>query len=154
MTFEEATELLKDDEYIKSHGEYRTITSAGEKVLMDKFGGFIWLTHFDHLSVPFYQKFSDEDKKYALNADLLMGIGETVGAGERHLTRADVEDALEVHKVSKESYKWYLDMKEINEVQTAGFGLGVERFLLWLLSHDDISDMQLVPRFNGRKEIL
>ncbi|MCK9415724.1 MAG: asparagine synthetase A [Candidatus Dojkabacteria bacterium] len=154
ITFEEAAQILDKDEYIKDHGEYRTITSEGEKELMKKFGGFVWTTHFDHLSVPFYQKFADNEKKTALNADLLMGIGETVGSGERHLTRLETEKALDYHQVSRGSYKWYLDMKEIQEVQTSGFGLGVERFFLWLLKQEDIRDMQLVPRFNGQKEVL
>jgi len=154
VTFDEAAKLLENSNYIQNHGKYRTITSEGEKELMKMFGGFVWITHFDHLSVPFYQKFADEDMRTALNADLLMGIGETVGSGERHLNRLQTERALDYHEVSRDSYKWYLDMKEIHEVQTSGFGLGVERFFLWLLKQNDIRDMQLVPRFNGRKEVL
>lgn len=150
-TFDEAVGILENNpKYIKTHGGYRTISSEGEKVLMDHFGGFVWLTHFDHLSVPFYQKFADDSEKLSLNADLLMGIGETVGSGERHLTGAEVEKALELHHVRKDHYEWYIDIKNKIPVQTSGFGMGVERFLLWLLKHDDIRDMQLLPRLNGQ----
>jgi uncharacterized protein DUF4145 len=31
-------------------------------------------------------------------------------------------------------------------MRTSGFGLGIERFLLWVLGHDDIRDIPLVPR--------
>jgi asparaginyl-tRNA synthetase len=34
---------------------------------------------------------------------------------------------------------------------TAGFGLGVERYLAWVLRCDDIRDLQVMPRFNGHR---
>lgn len=155
ITFNEAVKLLNNDpKYIDDFGDYRTISNQGEKKLIELYDGFVWLTHFDHLSVPFYQKNTDETFKTAINADLLMGIGETVGSGERHFSRSETEKALKFHEVDKNHYQWYLDMKEIVPMQTSGFGLGVERFLLWLTKKDDIRDMQLVPRFNGEKTIL
>ncbi|HVX92981.1 MAG TPA: asparagine synthetase A [Candidatus Dojkabacteria bacterium] len=155
VSFDQAVDILENNkEFITDHGKYRTINSNGEKALMDKYNGFVWLTNFDHLSVPFYQKSLDSKFKTAVNADLLMGIGETVGSGMRHFSREETEKALEFHKVRKEDYQWYLDMKEIVPMQTSGFGLGVERFLLWLTNQNDIRDMQLVPRFNGEKSVL
>lgn len=127
---------------------FRTITPAGEQLLIRHYKGFIWLTHFDHLSVPFYQAF-DQDPSKAQNADLLFGIGEVVGAGQRHVTPEEVHHALSLHKVAGDSYQWYTRMKELAPMQTSGFGLGIERFLLWVLNHDDIRDCQLLPRYNG-----
>jgi len=155
-TFDEAEKILMaNDQYIKSDkAGFRKITNEGEKKLMEYFDGFVWLTHFDHLAVPFYQKSTDKDFSKAICADLLMGIGETVGAGERHLNGQQVMEALAFHQIDQKEYQWYIDMKELVPIQTSGFGLGVERFFLWLLNHDDIRDMQLVPRFNGVKSIL
>lgn len=151
----EAALLLKNNKmYIEDNEKFRTITSEGEKKLIEHFGGFVWLTHFDYLSVPFYQKSYDDTNTVAINADLLMGIGETVGAGERHFDRSNTEKALRYHNVDKKNYEWYLDMKEVVVMQTSGFGMGVERFLLWLTQQNDIRDMQLVPRFNGEVSIL
>lgn len=127
---------------------FRTITSAGEKYLMAACGGIVWITHFDHLSVPFYQAF-DKTGMYAKNADLLFGIGEVVGAGERHETAQETRQALDLHLVKEDEYQWYLTMKDIAPMKTSGFGLGIERFMLWLLKHDDIRDCQVLSRFNG-----
>mgnify|MGYP000118306347 FL=1 len=127
---------------------FRTITPTGEQHLIRHYKGFVWLTHFDHLSVPFYQAFDQHPSK-AKNADLLFGIGEVVGAGQRHVTHEDVRYALSLHKVSGDSYRWYTRMKELAPMQTSGFGMGIERFLLWVLNHDDIRDCQLLPRYNG-----
>ncbi|KQU24425.1 asparaginase [Bacillus sp. Leaf75] len=150
ITFEEAIELLgNNSKYFKHHEQgFRTITDAGEKELIKKYGGIVWLTHHDYLSVPFYQD-ADERGVYALNGDLLFGIGEVVGSGERHTTGDEVREALHYHNVPETHYEWYLNMKDNFPLKTAGFGMGVERFILWLLKHDDIRDCQLIPRFNG-----
>lgn len=150
VTFDEATEILgNSDKYIEIHNEgFRTINSAGEKELMKRFNGIVWLKNFDSMAVPFYQD-TINDGKTAKNADLLFGIGEVVGSGERHMTGKEVIEALKRHNVSRDEYKWYIEMKEKYPMKTSGFGMGIERFILWLTKHDDIRDCQILPRFNG-----
>ena len=46
---------------------------------------------------------------------------------------------------------WYVEMREIAPMRTSGFGMGSERFLLWLLQHDDIRDLQLLCREPGHE---
>lgn len=151
ITFEEAVNLLKNDKKYFEYNElgFRNITKDGEKALMKHFNGVVWITNFDVKAVPFYQSM-DIDKKYANNADLLIGIGETVGAGERHCNGNDVREALKLHQVSEEEYEWYIEMKDKYPMQTSGFGMGVERFILWLTKKDDIRDCQILPRFLGK----
>ena len=118
--------------------------------LMEQYGGMVWVTHMDHLSVPFYQAYTDDSCTKARCADL-MGIGETGGLGERHITPGQVSFALKQHEIPVESYPWYLDIREEVEMQTVGWGMGTERYLLWLLKHDDIRDMCILPRLKGTK---
>lgn len=150
-SFDEAVNLLKNSSnYVEKHDLYRNINRKGERKLMKYFGGYVWLTNFDHMAVPFYQKYvPDTNCLKAVNADLLMGIGETIGSGERHLTGHDVKKALSLHKVEGDLYDWYIALKDEILLQTSGFGLGVERFFLWVLKHNDIRDMQMLPRFNS-----
>lgn len=151
VTFAEAVDLLGEvPEFVTEVAPgARALTRAAENHLMDKFGEFVWVTHFDHLSVPFYQAFEPENRSVARTGDLLFGIGETVGAGERHATAKQVREALAVHEVGEDEYAWYIRMRELRPLQTAGFGLGVERFFLWLMRHDDIRDLQMLQRING-----
>ncbi|MGK5738104.1 asparagine synthetase A [Micromonospora sp. URMC 103] len=148
ITFDEAATLVEPDQIV-DHGGWRTLTRAGERQLMRTTGEFVWVTHWDHLAVPFYQAFG-QDERTALNGDLLFGPGEVVGCGERHETSAQVEAALRLHRVDREPYRWYLEMRDSSAMRTSGFGLGIERLLMWLLSHDDIRDLQLLPRENGK----
>lgn len=150
VSFEEAVRDLKNDpHFIEHHSQgFRTITPAGEKALMKQHGGMVWLTHHDYLAVPFYQA-KDSTGNYAQNADLLFGIGEVVGSGERHTTGDQLRASLATHQLLEEEYEWYIYMKDRFPMQTAGFGMGIERFLLWLTRQDDIRDFQIIPRFNG-----
>lgn len=150
VTYDEAIEQLSDVKgalKIDKENGFVYITSIGEKELIQKNNGIVWLINMDKAIVPFYQ--ASQDSIHAKCADLLFGVGETVGCGERHKTGEEVRKALLEHQVNEEPYSWYIQMKEKYPLQTAGFGMGTERFILWLLKQNDIRDCQLLPRFNG-----
>lgn len=150
ITLDEAEQILKcNPNYIETNDKgFRSITNLGEKELIKIFGGIVWLTHHDFKSVPFYQA-RDVTGKYTLNADLLFGIGEVVGCGERHENYLDVIKSMEELQVNPESYEWYCYMKKNYPLKSAGFGMGMERFLLFVLNQNDIRDMQIIPRLNN-----
>lgn len=160
ITFDEAEAKLKElyptniTEYIEYNDGWRNITRKAEQELIKIYGGIIWITNYDDLAVPFYQKLDDKIKGTTRNADLLMGIGETVGCGERHQNDKELLEALKRHEVSEDEYKWYINLKKEFPLQTAGFGLGTERFLMWVLKAKDIRNMQLLLRHNGEETIV
>ena len=90
ITFDEAEAKLKElhpksiEKYIVYEDGWRNITREAEKELIKIYNGIVWITNYDDLAVPFYQQLDDKIKGTTRNADLLMGIGETVGCGERH----------------------------------------------------------------------
>lgn len=147
IRFEDAVSLLGDNpqncKYLDR--DIIALTSLAEQRLMDHFGGPVWLTHLPKLGVPFYQA-DAEDGKHTLCADLLMGIGETVGCGQRQYDYGSTLKALKERLVSPEQYGWYLRMKKEFPLQTSGFGIGLERLLLWIFKHNDIRDMQILVR--------
>lgn len=150
IKFSDAVKILgREDIYIENHESgFKKITNEGEKRLIEIHEGPVWLTHFPRLSVPFYQ--ANWEDEYSLTADLLMGIGETLGAGERNTYAADVIENLKDRNVNRDEYEWYIRMRELSPLRTSGFGMGVERFILWLINHDDIRDCQLLPRIHGQ----
>ena len=97
-------------------------------------------------TVPFYQAVEDGDPSASMTADLLAGIGETVGCGERARTENAVLANLERCEVGEARYDWYLQMKRQNPLQTSGFGLGLERFLMWATQRTDIRDFAFLLR--------
>ncbi len=140
-------------DWIHAHpGGFDVLTKAGEGELFRRYGP-VWVTHFEHQSVPFYQAFEAGSTGRAVNADLILGQCETVGSGQRHTATSAVRQALTQHQINEAPYEWYLEMREIAPMQTSGFGMGLERYLLWLLDHDDIRDLTVIYRENGREAI-
>ncbi|MBI4903370.1 MAG: hypothetical protein HY820_07035 [Acidobacteria bacterium] len=121
------------------------LTAEGERQLLREIEGPLWLTHFPSKTSPFYQRRSTEEH-YTLSADLLLGKGEVLGCGERCETRGQVEDALRGQNVDFAPYQWYLDLKDLSPLRTAGFGLGVERLVQWISKAEDIRDCTLWMR--------
>jgi aspartyl/asparaginyl-tRNA synthetase len=126
-----------------------TITRKGERKLIERFGGVVWLTEMDHIGVPFYQAYVDGTNTKGRCADLLLGNGEVLGLGERHVFSKEVQTALRQHQVSEEPYTWYKEIRDTKPALTTGWGMGVERFLAWVFQHDDIRDLTIIPRMKG-----
>jgi len=122
------------------------ITERGEALLIAEYGDFFWLTHFPMSTVPFYQARDPKKPHISLSADLMAGIGEILGAGVRACTESDVLQNIEAANVNPASYDWYIRMKRSQPVRTAGFGLGIERFLMWITKTRDIRNWSLLPR--------
>lgn len=154
VTWDEAVaELMSMPGHTCSLGGSLTgITPKGERYLIHKLGGAVWLCNMDERIVPFYQ--ASDGSGHAICGDLLFGIGEVAGAGQRCFGEAEVTGSMDAHHVSPEGYQWYIDMKKRHPMLTSGFGMGTERFLLWVLRHNNIRDCQLIPRFNGREEYI
>uniref|UniRef100_A0A8C5E040 Aminoacyl-transfer RNA synthetases class-II family profile domain-containing protein n=2 Tax=Gouania willdenowi TaxID=441366 RepID=A0A8C5E040_GOUWI len=132
----------------------RKLTRKGERILIERYGGAVWLTDMDHLGVPFYQAYVEgTEQRKAKAADLLLGLGETFGLGERHSTPEKVQEALSHHCVPEQSYKWYIAMRHAKSLLTSGWGMGTERYLCWLLQHNDVRDIQIIPRMKGMKHM-
>jgi asparaginyl-tRNA synthetase len=147
LTFEEAVRAVADvDGTVRDEGEWRTLTRKGERLLMQRVSEFVWVHHFESLAVPFYQAFGDEAGTTAKSADLYFGMGEVVGSGERHTSAEELRKSIALHGVNEQEYAWYVRMKEEFPMLTSGFGMGIDRFLMWVLKHDDIRDMPLISR--------
>lgn len=156
ITFNQAEQSLKEkfgdniNDYIEYNDGWRNITRKAEQELIKIYDGIVWITNYDILAVPFYQQFDNDLAGTTKNADLLFGIGETVGCGERHQNDVDLLKSLKLHEVNKDEYEWYIKLKEKYPLQTAGFGMGIERYLMWVLKASDIRNMQICLRFNGK----
>lgn len=66
----------------------RVLTRREELKPIEHFNGAVWLIEMDHLSVSFHQAFMYQCKAEACCGDLLIGNGEVLGLGERHIGSA------------------------------------------------------------------
>ena len=82
------------------------------------------------------------DNKTVAGADLLVpGVGEIVGSSQRE-ERIDVLlERLRAEGIDEESMKWYIDLRRFGGVKHAGYGLGFERFLMYITGISNIRDV-------------
>ncbi len=128
------------------------ITDAEERELVKKLGGKpIFLTHFPRDMKAFYMRPDPKNPKVVLAADLLLpGVGETTGGSERIETVKDLLESMKIFKLNKKDYEWYIDLRRYGSVPHSGFGLGIERLVMWLTGAEHIFDTIPFPRTMDR----
>jgi asparaginyl-tRNA synthetase len=74
------------------------------------------------------------------------GYGEIIGGGQRIDDYDKLEARLKEHHLSKESFKWYLDLRTFGSVPHAGFGMGIERAVSWICGLEHVRETIAFPR--------
>jgi asparaginyl-tRNA synthetase len=83
---------------------------------------------------------------------LVPGVGEIIGGSQREERLDVLAERLKEQKMNPETYWWYLDLRRYGTVQHSGFGLGLERTLLFLTGLGNIRDVIPFPRTPGSAE--
>jgi asparaginyl-tRNA synthetase len=112
----------------------------------------LFVTHYPRELKAFYMARSPTDPRTVEAADLLApeGFGEMVGASCRETDLAALRQRIEEMSANPEEYEWYLDLRRHGNVPHAGFGLGVERVLRWMLRLEHIRETTPFPRTPSR----
>ncbi len=112
----------------------------------------VFVTHFPKELKAFYMLRSPDDPRTVEAADLLApeGYGEMIGGSCRETDLARLTERLEASGGSVAEYDWYLDLRRHGSVPHAGFGLGVERMLRWILRREHIRETTPFPRTPSR----
>ena len=105
-----------------------------ETVVASQFDRPVMVHRYPAEMKAFYFKRDPQDPKVALGCDVLApeGYGEIIGGGQREEDLAVLEQAIEKHRLPKEAFEWYLDLRRYGTVPHAGFGMGVERCVAWI----------------------
>ena len=96
----------------------------------------------------FYFQPDSERPELALGVDFIApeGYGEIIGGGQRIHDLDLLLKRLEEHKLPREAFEWYLDLRRFGSVPHAGFGMGVERFVAWMCGLEHIRETIAYPR--------
>ncbi len=124
------------------------ITDKDERELIEKLGSKpVFLTHFPRDMKAFYMRPDPKDPKVVLAADLLVpGVGEIIGGSERIYDIKELLESIKIFKLDKKHYEWYIDLRKYGTVPHSGFGLGIERLIMWIAGVEHIMDTIPFPR--------
>jgi asparaginyl-tRNA synthetase len=100
----------------------------------------------------FYMRLNEDGKTVRAMDVLAPGVGEIIGGSQRE-ERLDVLEArMREHHLDPAAYWWYLDLRRYGTVPHSGFGLGLERVMLFVTGMANIRDVIPFPRVPGHAE--
>ena len=94
----------------------------------------------------FYMKQNADGKTVAATDLLVPGIGEIIGGSEREADPEKLLAAMKARGMDLSAYRQYLDLRTFGTVPHGGFGLGFERFVMYVTGMENIRDVTLFPR--------
>ena len=149
MTYTEAIDyLLKADVKFENKVEWgMDLNSEHERYICEKIvGGPVFLTDYPKEIKAFYMRLNDDGKTVAACDLLVPGIGELVGGSQREERYDVLEKIMDEKGMAKEGLQWYMDLRRFGGCKHAGFGLGFDRFLMYLTGMQNIRDVEPFPR--------
>jgi asparaginyl-tRNA synthetase len=119
-----------------------------------------WLTE-EHVKAPvivmnypkeikaFYMRMNDDGTTVAAMDVLAPGIGEIIGGSQREERLDRLDQRIAELGLDPQVYWWYRDLRRYGTVPHAGFGLGLERTIIYATGMGNIRDVIPFPRTPG-----
>uniref|UniRef100_A0A1J3GT92 asparagine--tRNA ligase n=1 Tax=Noccaea caerulescens TaxID=107243 RepID=A0A1J3GT92_NOCCA len=101
----------------------------------------------------FYMRLNDDGKTVAAMDVLVPKVGELIGGSQREERIDVILERMEEIGLPTEPYEWYLDLRRYGTAKHAGFGLGLERMVLFATGIDNIRDVIPFPRYPGKADL-
>jgi len=150
ITYTEAIEYIQKTGHPIKWGD--DMGADEETVLCKQFDRPVLVHRYPAEMKAFYFKKDPKDPKVALGVDVLApeGYGEIIGGGQREDDYATLAAEIEKHKLPREAFEWYLDLRKYGSVPHSGFGLGVERTVSWICGLHHVRETIPFPRMMER----
>jgi asparaginyl-tRNA synthetase len=126
------------------------LQSEHERFLTEQIvGGPLFVTAYPAELKAFYMRLNDDGQTVAAMDLLVPRVGEIIGGSQREERLAVLEKRMHACGLPPESLGWYLDTRRWGSCPHAGFGLGFERFLMYVTGVENIRDVLPFPRTPG-----
>lgn len=152
MTYTEAVELLKksgqDFQYPVEWGA--DLMTEHERYISEEICKKpVFLTDYPKEIKSFYMKQNADGRTVAATDLLVPGVGEIIGCSEREADLEKLLDAMKTRGMTLDEYEHYIALRRFGSVPHSGFGLGLERIIMYVTGVQNIRDVILYPRTAG-----
>jgi asparaginyl-tRNA synthetase len=149
------TEAIKILERSGRHFEYPVswgidLQSEHERYLTDEHvKGPLFVINYPKDIKAFYMRVNDDGKTVRAMDMLVPRLGEIIGGSQREERHDVLLERIKKMDMPVDNYWWYLELRKFGTVPHAGYGLGFERFLMYVTGMQNIRDVVPFPRFPG-----
>lgn len=109
----------------------------------------IFITNWPKEIKAFYMRVNDDDKTVAACDLVVPFAGELMGGSQREERYDVLINKMKNLNMPTEDLQWYLNLRRFGGCPHAGFGMGLERLLIYLTGVENIRDVIPFPRTPG-----
>ena len=154
ITYTKAFEILKNSKPNKKKKFKYPILEWGvdlqsehERFLVEKhFKKPVIIYDYPAKIKAFYMRMNEDGKTVKAMDILFPGIGEIVGGSQREERLDILKTRIKDLNIEGKELWWYLDLRKYGTVKHSGFGLGLERLILFATGMSNIRDVIPFPR--------
>jgi len=155
MSYTEAVSRLeksgRDFEFPVSWGS--DLQSEHERYLTEELvGGPLFVVDYPRDIKAFYMRQNDDGRTVAAMDLLVPRVGEIIGGSQREERLDRLDARMAELGMDPDPLWWYRDIRRWGSCPHAGFGLGFERFLMYVTGMENIRDVIPFPRTPGHAE--
>lgn len=150
LHYKEASEIIaKENPAFEKGGDFG---GTDETIISSKFDKPVFVHHYPAAIKAFYMKEDPNEPGASMSCDLLAteGYGEIIGGGQREDDLEKLLRKIDEHKLRREDFDWFLDLRKYGSFPHAGFGLGIERTVSWICGMSHVRETIPFPRLYGR----
>jgi len=146
------TEAIKQLEKYNDNFKYKVswgadIQTEHEKCLTNEiYGKPVFVYDYPKELKAFYMRLNDDNKTVRATDLLVPGIGELCGASEREERHEVLVNRIKELGLNEKDYWWYLNLRKYGSVKHSGFGMGFDRFIMYVTGMTNIRDVLPYPR--------
>jgi asparaginyl-tRNA synthetase len=101
---------------------------------------------------PFYMRVNDDGRTVRAMDVLVPRVGEIIGGSQREDRQDILVERMRQGGLDEKPYWWYIDLRRYGSVPHSGFGLGLERMMMYLTGLKNIRDVIPFPRTPGNAD--
>ena len=149
ITYDEAIKQLEKN---NNNFEFKVswgcdLQSEHEKYLTQVvYGKPVFVYNYPKEIKAFYMRVNEDNKTVKATDLLVPGIGELCGASEREERYDVLLNRIHELGLSEKDYWWYLNLRKFGSVKHSGFGMGFDRFIMYVTGMQNIRDVIPFPR--------
>jgi asparaginyl-tRNA synthetase len=126
------------------------LQSEHERWLTDEYiKGPVFVVNYPKDIKAFYMRLNEDGKTVRAMDCLVPRLGEVIGGSQREERLDQLQTRMKQMNIPEENLWWYLELRKFGTVPHAGFGLGFERFLMYVTGMQNIRDVISFPRHPG-----